>query len=159
MQTPDVDTLASQGSAVLIDCHQWHAYSVPKHCEFTYVHFDGCTSQALYNHIVQRRGNVFPAGEKSTIPSYLRLLLSGSRNSKIVSEVSFSQTIYSLLSDIISAPQNESLSGGKAQIIGDAVGQIAFQVGYTSENSFITSFAGRVGIPPGKFRKLFRTSY
>ncbi|MCH1984054.1 AraC family transcriptional regulator [Ruminococcus sp. OA3] len=220
IQTPETDTLVPQGNAALINCHRWHAYETPVFCEFSYVHFDGSNTQALYDHIISNQGNVFPVDERSTLPHYMRLLLSNSRNSKMVSEISFSQIIYSLLSDIIVAPQNESLSGEKAQIIegaldyihthlseqlslndiashvglstyhfarlfkratgsspheyiilsridnakyllrttSDSVSQIAYQAGYTTESSFITSFNGRVGMPPGKFRKLFQTS-
>lgn len=220
IQTEDTEAIVPQGNAALIDCHRWHAYDTPVYCEFTYVHFDGSNTQALYNHIIQSQGNVFNVDERSTLPHYMRLLLSNSRNSKMVSEISFSQIIYSLLSDIISAPQHESLSGEKAQVTetaldyihthlseqislddiashvglstyhfarlfkratgsspheyiilsridnakyllrttSDSVSQIAFQVGYTSESNFITSFNSRVGMPPGKFRKLFQTS-
>lgn len=220
IQTPETDALVTQGNAALINCHRWHAYDTPVYCEFSYVHFDGSNTRALYDHIVQNQGNVFPVDDRSTLPHYMRLLLNDSRNSKMVSEISFSQIIYSLLSDIISAPQNESLSGEKAQTIeaaldyihthlskqlslsdiashvglstyhfarlfkratgtspheyiilsridnakyllrttSDSVSHIALQVGYTSESNFITSFNGKVGMPPGRFRKLFQTS-
>lgn len=92
---------AKANDAVLLNCHQPHLYYTHSGWETLWIHFDGNSSQQLFELLNNHFGFVLPMGESLVINRYLSMIVDGFKNKKPLSEVLVSCHIHRMLAEML----------------------------------------------------------
>lgn len=154
---------ARAGQVLLLDCNAPHSYAAQGKCSFTFLHFAGAQSQALYEEIVRSVGNLIPTASPNELHESIGELLFAMRNDHRLNEAETSALIYSMLMKLLEH-SGASGSGSSGNSVVDhaisyiqthlmdklSVEEIAANTGY-SASYFSHLFAEETGISPYQF--------
>ena len=139
---------------VLLNCHRPHRYATPGKTEFYYVHFDGCNTDEIYNHLKNNSELVLTCQSSSEILDPLKLLYSKSKYGHDVSETEASSIIHTILGNLVSPRlKSETRSDHVSQVVNKAIDYI--QSHLDSEIS-VEHLSAQVKMSPFYFSRLFK---
>ncbi len=139
---------------VLLNCHKPHRYGTLQDTEFFYVHFDGCNTADIYQHLKASSSLVLTNQWSSEVLDPLKLLYSKFKYGSGVSETEASSIIHAILGNLV-APRSkaETRSEFQSQAVAEAVDYI--QSHLDAEIS-IEHLAAQVKMSPFYFSRLFK---
>ena len=154
---------ARAGQVLLLDCNAPHAYAAQGKCSFTFLHFAGAQSQALYDEIVRNVGNLIPMASPNELHESIGELLFAMRSDHRLNEAETSALIYSMLMKLLEH-SGASGAGSSGNPVVDraidyiqshltdklSVEEIAANAGY-SASYFSHLFAEETGLSPYQF--------
>lgn len=154
---------ARAGQVLLLDCNAPHAYAAQGKCSFTFLHFAGAQSQAIYEEIVSSVGNLIPMPAPNELHEAIGELLSAMRTEHRLNEAETSALIYSMLMHLLKH-SGASGAGGIGNPVVDraityiqshltdklSVVEIAASAGY-SASYFTHLFTEETGLSPYQF--------
>ena len=162
-QTRTSRGVARAGQVLLLDCNAPHAYAAQGKCSFTFVHFAGAQSQALYDEIVRTGGNLILTREPNALHEAIGEMLACMRSDRRMNEGQASAMIHAMLMQLLecSGASGEGALGNPvvdraiAHIQGHlteklSVEEIATSAGY-SASYFSHMFAEETGMSPYQF--------
>lgn len=162
---------ARAGQVLLLDCNAPHAYAAQGKCSFTFLHFAGAQSQALYDEIVRNVGNLIPMASPNELHESIGELLFAMRNDHRLNEAETSTLIYSMLMKLLEHSGASGAGSSGNPVIDRAIGyiqshltdklsveEIAANAGY-SASYFSHLFAEETGLSPYQFVVKSRIEY
>lgn len=108
---------ASQGQIVLIDCYDSHEYGFQSGAEVSWLHFDGTLARSYYELILASQGNIITPANSFVIFQEMNRILNLFRESKPVKESDLSQSITSILDQLLNNQPCTSAASSHAKII------------------------------------------
>lgn len=116
-----------KGQAFLIDCHKPHYYHASENLEFVYIHFEGCNSAMLCEHITSQYGVIFDGEKARQIGDLILQLAERHDRDEILDAPEFSMAIYQLITLLVARntemPSNENPVDITMKYIQDHVGK------------------------------------
>ena len=143
---------ARAGQVLLLDCNAPHAYAAQGKCSFTFLHFSGAQSQALYDEIMRSAGNLIPLSSPNELHEAIGEILSAMRNDHQLNEAETSALIYSMLMKLLQQSGN-SRSGGIGNPVIDRA--IAYIQTHLAEKLSVEEIAANAGYSASYFSHLF----
>lgn len=154
---------ARAGQVLLLDCNAPHAYAAQGKCSFTFLHFAGAQSQALYDEIVRNVGNLIPMASPNELHESIGELLFAMRSDHRLNEAETSALIYSMLMKLLEHSGASGAGSSGNPVVDRAIGyiqshltdklsveEIAANAGYSS-SYFSHLFAEETGLSPYQF--------
>ena len=154
---------ARAGQVLLLDCNAPHAYAAQGKCSFTFLHFAGAQSQALYDEIVRNVGNLIPMASPNELHESIGELLFAMRSDHRLNEAETSALIYSMLMKLLEHSGASGAGSSGNPVVDRAIGyiqshltdklsveEIAANAGY-SASYFSHLFAEETGLSPYQF--------
>lgn len=154
---------ARAGQVLLLDCNAPHAYAAQGKCSFTFLHFAGAQSQALYEEIVSTVGNLIPLTAPNELHESIGELLFAMRNDHRLNEAETSALIYSVLMKLLEHSGASGAGSSGNSVVDHAISyiqthltdklsveEIAANTGY-STSYFSHLFAEETGFSPYQF--------
>ena len=154
---------ARAGQILLLDCNTPYSYAAQGKCSFTFLHFAGAQSQALYEEIVHSVGNLIQLLSPNELHESIGELLSSMRTEHRINEADASALIYGMLMKLLDHIGASSSIGLTNPVIDRAISyiqshlteklsveQIAANAGY-SISHFSHMFTEETGISPYQF--------
>lgn len=154
---------ARAGQVLLLDCNAPHAYAAQGKCSFTFLHFAGAQSQALYDEIVRNVGNLIPMASPNELHESIGELLFAMRSDHRLNEAETSALIYSMLMKLLEHSGASGAGSSGNPVVDRAIGyiqshltdklsveEIAANAGY-STSYFSHLFAEETGLSPYQF--------
>ena len=154
---------ARAGQVLLLDCNAPHAYAAQGKCSFTFLHFAGAQSQALYDEIVHNVGNLIPMASPNELHESIGELLFAMRSDHRLNEAETSALIYSMLMKLLEHSGASGAGSSGTPVVDRAIGyiqshltdklsveEIAANAGY-SASYFSHLFAEETGLSPYQF--------
>lgn len=155
--------VARPGTALLLDCNEPHSYAALGKCSFTFIHFTGAQSRALYEEIEAKGGNLIHLQDASAVHEGIGTLLSAMQEDGRFDETQASVLIYSMLMTLLKQSSTQPGTGTGNPIVDKAithiqthltdnlsVDEIAASTGY-SASYFSHIFAAETGMSPYQF--------
>lgn len=162
---------ARAGQVLLLDCNAPHAYAAQGKCSFTFLHFAGAQSQALYDEIVRNVGNLIPMASPNELHESIGELLFAMRSDHRLNEAETSALIYSMLMKLLEHSGASGAGSSGNPVVDRAIGyiqshltdklsveEIAANAGY-SASYFSHLFAEETGLSPYQFVVKSRIEY
>ena len=162
---------ARAGQVLLLDCNAPHAYTAQGKCSFTFLHFAGAQSQALYDEIVRNVGNLIPMASPNELHESIGELLFAMRSDHRLNEAETSALIYSMLMKLLEHSGASGAGSSGNPVVDRAIGyiqshltdklsveEIAANAGY-SASYFSHLFAEETGLSPYQFVVKSRIEY
>lgn len=162
---------ARAGQVLLLDCNAPHAYAAQGKCSFTFLHFAGAQSQALYDEIVRNVGNLIPMASPNELHESIGELLFAMRSDHRLNEAETSALIYSMLMKLLEHSGASGAGSSGNPVVDRAIGyiqshltdklsveEIAANAGYSS-SYFSHLFAEETGLSPYQFVVKSRIEY
>ena len=162
---------ARAGQVLLLDCNAPHAYAAQGKCSFTFLHFAGAQSQALYDEIVRNVGNLIPMASPNELHESIGELLFAMRSDHRLNEAETSALIYSMLMKLLEHSGASGAGSSGNPVVDRAIGYIqshltdklsveenAANAGYSS-SYFSHLFAEETGLSPYQFVVKSRIEY
>lgn len=146
-------TTVPQGSFVLIDCYQPHAYGTYDGCEALWCHFDGITARPFYHAITNKLGNVFSMPDAFPALHKLTSLLGVFYKEKTVQEPLLSKYLNDILTEFLLYVPLSETSYSHSRMADET---ITYITEHFSEYVSIEQLAERVGLSPYHFIRTFK---
>lgn len=142
------------GQTVLLNCHKPHQYRALTQTEFYYVHFDGCNSTEIYQHLMDNAGIVVASESSSEVLDPLKLLYAKFKYGSDISEVEVSGLIHGMLCNL-AVPKSKSETQNENS---NRVVQAALDYINSHLDSLISvdQLASEVNMSPFYFCRLFK---
>lgn len=154
------------GSLALLDCRDYHSYRAddPSGWEYTYIHFDGTTSDALFRR-AHEKGDVFTGVGRTKVGRCVDRIVNLANDNPADFDVLFHGNMTELLVTLASQEstrqdQPEWMTDIKAYIgehyYEDLTPKDLAQRAYLSESRFSHLFKESTGMPPIEYRNAVR---
>lgn len=143
---------ARAGQVLLLDCNAPHSYAAQGKCSFTFLHFAGAQSQALYEEIVRSVGNLIPVSSPNDLHESIGELLSAMRNERHLNEADTSSLIYAMLMQLL-----DSSGASGTGVIGNPVVDraIAYIQSHLTDKLSVEDIAANAGYSASYFSHMF----
>lgn len=155
--------VARAGQVLLLDCNAPHSYAAQGKCSFTFVHFAGAQSPAIYEEIERQGGSLIHVPDPNALHEAIGEMLSSMRTDHRMNEGQASAMIYSMLMKLLEH-SGASGAGGIGNPVVDraieyiqthlteklSVEEIAATAGY-SASYFSHIFTEETGMSPYQF--------
>lgn len=162
-QTRKSRGIVRAGQVLLLDCNAPHAYVAQGSCSFTFMHFAGAQSKALYEEIERKGGNLIRIPDPNALHEAIGEMLSSMREQRRMNEGQTSALIYGMLMKLLEH-SGVSGAGGIGNPVVDraiayiqthlaeklSVEEIAASAGY-STSYFSHMFSAETGLSPYQF--------
>lgn len=117
INTRETQLELTQHQIALIDCKFPHAYSASDYADFSWIHYNGNSSQDYYDYLYKNNGLMFSGKHIHSLKKYFELIIS-MRQSLLLNEHIVSSTIHTILSQLASPPHQTVTS---TSILGPAL--------------------------------------
>lgn len=142
---------AREGSFVLLNCYEPHAYSTEKGCRCLWCHFDGHGARSCYEAVSTRLGTVFTIRNALPVLFKLKEVFELFAPGSAIKEPLVSKYLTDILTAfLLYSPEKESIGTGIAE---SAMTYINEHFKEELSNEFL---ARRLGISPYHFIRLFK---
>lgn len=140
------------GYALLLDCHLPHNFKANGKCSFMFIHYSGAHSKPIYSAIESSTGVLLYLKKPEVVCDSIRTLLNRLSEGEHLDKLQTSQTIYSILLQLLSADpaRNEYDTGD--QFINQALEYIDQHL---SERISVQEIAESIGYSEGYFTQKF----
>ena len=144
--------VAQAGQALLLDCNAPHSYEAAGSCAFSFLHFDGAQSKALYDAIARQKGTLLQPAQADQMLAWLDEIIRSVKDSLRVDEVMTSAQIYRMLMLLLRA--NGCMGGGTTGV--SMLDTIADYVqAHLCEKLTVERLAAQAGYSAGYLSRLF----
>lgn len=143
--------VAGTRQAVLFDCKRPHEYTACGDLEFYWLLFNGAQSAALYDTIVEKRGQVFAAPDAAELQYGMNQLLTACADDMRLPEHRCSELLYGLLCHLLAG--DAAQEGDWDSVMDEAT---AYMARAYRENIAIREVAARFHMSSSYFTKRFR---
>ena len=144
--------VARPGQALLLDCNAPHTYAAQGKCSFTFVHFAGGQSAAIYEEIERTGGNMIHLPDPNELNETIGEMLSSMRRDRRLNEGQASAMIYGMLMKLL----ERSGVSGEGGLGNPAVDRaIAYIQAHLSEPLSVEDMAASTGYSASYFSHLF----
>ena len=144
--------IARAGQVLLLDCNEPHSYAAQGKCSFTFVHFAGAQSQALYEEIERTAGSLIQLPDPSVLHESIGEMLSCLHSERRLNEGQASSMIYAMLMKLLEH-SGASASGGTGNPVVDRA--IGFIQSHLTEKLTVDEIAASAGYSASYFSHLF----
>lgn len=144
--------VARPGQVLLLDCNAPHSYCAQGRCSFTFVHFTGSQSQAIYEEIERTGGNMIHLPDPNALNETIGEMLSCMRSDHRLNEGQTSAMIHSMLMQLL----EHSGASGEGGVGHPAVDRaIAHIQAHLMDKLTVEELAACTGYSPSYFSHLF----
>ena len=143
---------ARAGQVLLLDCNTPHSYAAQGKCSFTFLHFAGAQSQAIYDEISRKSGNLIPLTAPNELHEAIGELLSAMRREHRLNEAETSALIYTMLMQLLDS-SGASTPGALGNPVLDRT--IAYIQSHLSEKLTVEDIAASAGYSASYFSHMF----
>lgn len=143
---------ARAGQVLLLDCNAPHSYAAQGKCSFTFLHFAGAQSQAIYEEIVRSMGNLIPMASPNELHESIGELLSAMRHDHRLNEADASALIYSMLMKLMETSGASGAGGIGNPVVDRAIAYIQSHLG---EKLSVEEISANAGYSASYFSHLF----
>ncbi|MBQ2954314.1 MAG: helix-turn-helix transcriptional regulator [Clostridia bacterium] len=151
-QTRSGRGVARPGQALLLDCNTPHTYNAQGRCSFTFVHFSGGQSAAIYEEIERTGGNMIHLPDPNELNETIGEMLSSMRSDRRLNEGQASAMIYGMLMKLL----ERSGASGEGGLGNPAVDRaIAYIQAHLAEPLSVEDMAASTGYSASYFSHLF----
>lgn len=146
-------TLGAQ-STFLIDCSRPHEYFAIRGWRISWIHFDGASSRAIYDLMLERGANIVEMQSDNVVPHYLSLIMSAFEQERPLPEALSSSYVHRMLSEMVLVASGTSKDGViPIDVVEDAVSFI--QANYSRSIS-VSDLAAYVHLSAYHFSRTFK---
>ena len=144
--------VARPGQALLLDCNTPHTYAAQGKCSFTFVHFAGAQSAAIYEEIERTGGNLTHLPDPNELNETIGEMLSCMRSDRRLNEGLASAMIHGMLMKLL----ERSGAAGEGGMGSPAVDRaIAYIRTHLSERLTVEDMAAATGYSASYFSHMF----
>lgn len=144
--------VARPGQALLLDCNTPHTYAAQGKCSFTFVHFAGAQSAAIYEEIENTGGNLIHLPDPNELNETIGEMLSCMRSDRRLNEGQASAMIHAMLMKLL----ERSGAAGEGGMGNPAVDRaIAYIQSHLAERLTVEEMAASTGYSASYFSHLF----
>ncbi|MBR3765101.1 MAG: helix-turn-helix transcriptional regulator [Clostridia bacterium] len=151
-QTRSGRGVARPGQALLLDCNAPHSYYAQGRCSFTFVHFAGAQSQAIYEEIERTGGNLIHLPDPNALNETIGEMLSCLREGQRLGASQASTMIHGMLMKLLER-SGASFEGGVGHPAVDRA--IAHIQANLMDRLTVEELAACTGYSPSYFSHLF----
>lgn len=144
--------VARPGQALLLDCNEPHSYAAQGKCSFTFVHFAGGQSAAIYEEIERSGGNMIHLPDPNALSETIGEMLSCLRSDRRLNEGQTSAMIYSMLMKLL---ERSGASGEGATGHPTVDRAIAYIQAHLTDRLTVEEIAASIGYSASYFSHLF----
>lgn len=151
-QTRHSRGVARPGQALLLDCNSPHSYAAQGKCSFTFVHFAGGQSAAIYEEIERSGGNMIHLPDPNTLNETIGEMLSCIRSEHRLNEGQSSAMIYGMLMKLLERSGVSGQGGTGHPTVDRAISYIQTHL---TEKLTVEEIAASTGYSASYFSHLF----
>lgn len=140
------------GQVLLLDCNSPHEYAAQGKCSFTFVHFDGAQSKALYEEIERSGGNQFAVPSVSAMHETIGEMINAMQQDRRINEATASAALYGMLMQLM-----EHAGASSAGTVGNTLvdRSIDYIQSHLHEHLTVDAVASHAGYSTSYFSHLF----
>ena len=151
-QTRSGRGVARPGQALLLDCNTPHTYAAQGKCSFTFVHFAGGQSAAIYEEIERTGGSMIHLPDPNELNETIGEMLSSMRSDRQLNAGQASAMLYGMLMKLLERSGASGRSGTGNPAVDRAIAYIRTHL---SERLSVEELAASTGYSPSYFSHLF----
>ena len=144
--------VARPGQALLLDCNSPHSYAAQGKCSFTFVHFAGAQSAAIYEELEGSCGNLIHLPDPNELSEAIGEMLSALRSGSHLNAWQSSALIHGMLMKLL---ERSGASGGSATGHPTVDRAIAHIRTHLTDRLTVEEIAASTGYSPSYFSHLF----
>ena len=151
-QTRSGRGVARPGQVLLLDCNAPHSYFAQGRCSFTFVHFAGAQSQAIYEEIERTGGNLIHLPDPNALNETIGEMLSCMRDEHRLVGSQASAMIHGMLMKLLERSGASGEGGVGHPAVDRAIAHIQANL---TDKLTVEELAACTGYSPGYFSHLF----